>query len=137
MELGILDVWRELHPLEKDYTFHSAPRVVHTRFDYFFMTTVDRLRVVDCKIGAADLSDHCAPYLTLNLNRKKKNTAWRMNVSMLNDTGLTEELKKDITPYKELNDNGEVDSTILWDAMSSDAWEVNISNRISKKQIDN
>lgn len=40
-ELGIIDVWRECHPLERDYTFYSAPHSIHTRIDDFFMNTED------------------------------------------------------------------------------------------------
>lgn len=58
-ELGIIDVWRETHPLERDYTYYSAPHLIYTRIDYYFMNSEDRFRVVDCKIGVADLSDHC------------------------------------------------------------------------------
>lgn len=45
-ELGISDVWRELHPFERDFTYYSAPHSVYTRIDYFFMNTADRFRIV-------------------------------------------------------------------------------------------
>lgn len=70
-ELGLNDVWRELHPLEKDYTFYSAPHSIYTRIDYFLMNTVDRFRAGECKIGVADISHHSALYLTLNLNSRE------------------------------------------------------------------
>uniref|UniRef100_A0AAR2M341 Endonuclease/exonuclease/phosphatase domain-containing protein n=1 Tax=Pygocentrus nattereri TaxID=42514 RepID=A0AAR2M341_PYGNA len=45
LELGIIDVWRELHPFERDFTFYSAPHSVYTRIDYFFMNKADRFRI--------------------------------------------------------------------------------------------
>ena len=118
-EVGIIDVWRETHPLERDYTYYSAPHLVYTRIDYFFMNSEDRFRVVDCKIGVADLSDHCTLYLMLYLNRRNKSTSWRLNLGLLNDTTLIGNLKGDIDTYRKENDNEEVYPTILWDAMKA------------------
>lgn len=36
-EFGIIDIWRELHPAERDYTHYSAPDKSYTRIDYLFM----------------------------------------------------------------------------------------------------
>lgn len=95
-ELGITDVWRELHPLERDFTYYSAPHSVQTRTDYFLMNTVDRFGIEDCQIGVADLSDHSILHLTINLNSRKRNTVWRMNVSILNNPGFVEEIKMEL-----------------------------------------
>lgn len=35
-ELGMIDVWRELHPTDRQYTFYSASHRVHSRIYYFF-----------------------------------------------------------------------------------------------------
>lgn len=37
MELGLIDVWRELHPLDKQFTFYSASQISYSRIDYFFV----------------------------------------------------------------------------------------------------
>lgn len=42
-----------------------------------------------------------------------------MNVGILNNPGFVEEIKMELNSYREENDNGEVDSTTVWDAMSS------------------
>lgn len=118
-ELGLVDVWRDTHPLERDYTHYSIPHSIYSRIDYFLMNTRDRYRVKECKIGVADLSDHCAIYLTIHLNCRQKNTVWRLNVGTLNNEGLVEGIKGEIETYKEENDNGQVDPTILWDAMKA------------------
>ena len=82
------------------------------------MTKGDMHRVEDCRIGVADLSDHNAVYLIINLN-KRRTTVWRMNVGVLNDVDLVERIKMDINRYKEENNNGEVDPNILWDALKA------------------
>lgn len=35
-ELGMIDVWRELHPLDRHFAFFSHPHSVYSRIDYFF-----------------------------------------------------------------------------------------------------
>ena len=119
VDLGIVDVWRDLHPLERDYTHYSEPHKIHSRLDYFFTTKGDMHRLEECKIGVADLSDHNAVHMTINLNKRRRRTIWRMNVGILNDKDLVEGIKKDINRYIEENDNGEIDSTILWDALKA------------------
>lgn len=73
-ETGMFDVWRNLHPSEKDYTHFSATHQIHSRIDFFLMNTVDRYRVKDCSTGTSDVSDHNAVDLTIHLNNRRKNT---------------------------------------------------------------
>ena len=118
-EMGIIDVWRELHPLQRDYSHYSAPHRMYSRIDVYFMSKEDRHRVKECEIGVSDLSDHSAVYITMHLKNRKKSTVWRLNVGTLNNNAVVEDTKKEINTYKEQNDNGEVDPTILWDAMKA------------------
>lgn len=64
-EMGICDVWRELNPFNRDYTFYSPPHKSYSRIDYFFMYSKDIGSVRSCKIGLLDLSDHSLLYLVL------------------------------------------------------------------------
>lgn len=34
-EMGLIDVWRELHHQERDYTHYSVPHSLYSRIDYF------------------------------------------------------------------------------------------------------
>lgn len=36
-EMGMIDIWRNLHPLEKDFTHYSAAHKVHSRVEIFFL----------------------------------------------------------------------------------------------------
>lgn len=73
MELGLIDVWRVLHPTDKQFTFYSASHVTYSRIDsFFFVYNSDRHRLTDCKTGARDISDHSPVYLTMHLDNKKK-----------------------------------------------------------------
>lgn len=54
-------------------------------------------------------------YLNLLLSPEKKKTTWRLNNNLLKGT-MKEELKIEIQPYLDDNDNGEVSPLVLWDA---------------------
>lgn len=115
LELGVIDIWRELNPSIKDYTYYSSPHNTYSRIDYFMTYTKDRHRVENCEIGLRDLSDHSPLYLSLILTPEKKTTVWRLNVNILK--GRTkEELKLEIQRYFKENDNDEVSPPVLWDA---------------------
>ena len=117
--MGMMDIWRNLNPLERDFTHYSATHNVHSRIYYFFINKVDGYRVTECIIGGADVSDHNTLFLKLHLNARKRQTIWRLNVGMLNNKSLVEELKKEIGQYMEDNSNGEVDPHIVWDALKA------------------
>ena len=34
-EMDVLDVWRELHPLDRNYTHYSTPHAMYSRIDFF------------------------------------------------------------------------------------------------------
>ena len=119
VELGIIDVWRELHSMGRDYTHYSFPHSVYSRIDYFFMFGTDRFRITDCNIKTIDLSDHSPISLSLKLKGKTRKMLWRLNSNMLNDPKIMEKLKEEIKDYLDLNDSGEVSPVILWDAMKA------------------
>lgn len=118
-EAGLSDIWRDLHPLDKDYTFYSAPHAVYSRIDYFFMSQNDRHRILDCEIGTRDISDHSPIYLKLHLDNRPKKTIWRLNTSLLNNKTVVQQIKTEIKTFLEINDNGEVNPNILWDTLKA------------------
>uniref|UniRef100_A0AAR2KFP9 exodeoxyribonuclease III n=1 Tax=Pygocentrus nattereri TaxID=42514 RepID=A0AAR2KFP9_PYGNA len=101
-EVGLIDIWRDLFPNRRDYTYYSAP---HSHKD----------NIHSCGIGTIDLSDHAPIYLCVDLGIWTKNSIWRLNTSLLNDPCFKEQIKAEITNYLEFNDNGE-SPAILWDA---------------------
>lgn len=50
-EINMVDVWRELHPTDKCFTFFSYPHHMYSRIDYFFMFKTDRHRITKCDMG--------------------------------------------------------------------------------------
>ena len=117
--MGLIDVWRDLHPLEIDFTHYSAAHQVHSRIDQFFVNIDDRHRVSECEIGAADVSDHNPVFLKIKLNSRKRQTVWRLNMGMLNNEQRKERVREELQAYIDDNNNGEVDPTVVWDAMKA------------------
>lgn len=90
--------------------------MIYTRIDYFFTFNKDRTKVAEVDIGTIDLSDHAPVYMTIDLGEKQRNTLWRFNTSLLNDTQFKKKMSEDILRYIKENDNGETSLPILWDA---------------------
>lgn len=118
LEIGVIDVWRQLNPSTRDYTFFSSPHSTYSRIDYFLLFGSDLSKVQHCHIGTMDFSNHCPLYLFLTTTYRQKLTHWRFNSSILNRHRI-EEFTKDISGYLEHNDNGEVFPPVVWDA-----WDV-------------
>lgn len=116
-ELGLQDVWREVNPSKRDFTFFSHPHSCYSRLDYFFMFQKDFHRVLNCKIGVMDLLDLTPVYFETILSEEKRDTSWRLNTSILHP--MREQIREDIKNYMDENDNGEVSPIILWDALKS------------------
>lgn len=118
-ELGIIDVWRELNPNNREYTHYNSPNSVYSRLDYFFMFTVDRFRIKSCNVETIDLSDHSPVSLSLLLGRKKRKTLWRFNSSILNDEKILGKIKREIIEVLEMNMSDDTSPAILWDTLKA------------------
>lgn len=104
-DLVLVDVWRDYHPTDREYTHFSYPHNVYSRLDYIFMFKNDLFRLKSCEIGPCIISDHNPVYADICLNRKNRSTLWR--------------LKKEIAPYLNINKNEEVTPGIIWDALKA------------------
>lgn len=118
-ELGVLDLWRDFHPTDRDYTHYSHPHNVYSRIDYFFIFKRDRHRIHHCEIGNIDLSDHAPLSMMLQINNNPGNTLWRLNSNVLNNEQFKTKIKEEIKQYMEVNNNGEVGPEIVWDALKA------------------
>ena len=114
-ELGMIDVWRTLHPRTKDYTYYSNRHSTYNRLDYFLMFKKDMINITKCTIGTITLSDHAKLTLKVNLNSNKGKYLWRMNNSLLQNGDLKDTVKKTLKEYLEFNDTEDINSIILWE----------------------
>ena len=118
-EAGVVDAWRELHPQDKNYTHYSIPHAVYSRIDYFLINKEEFHNILECKIDVADVSDHSLISMKINLDSRKINTIWRLNVGILNKEENIKQIKEEIKLYIRENDTEEVNPVILWDALKA------------------
>lgn len=115
-EFGMIDIWRNLYPSDKSFTFFSYSHRINSRLDYFFISKSDRHRIVNCEIGVRDISDHAPVSLTLHLDNDRKETLWRLNTSFLKDDEFKKIVEKEMKDYKDYNNEHDTSPSMLWDA---------------------
>ena len=98
-DIGFCDVWRHMNPFDTNYTHYSAPHCTYPRIDSFFMPKSDCYRVKECRIGVADVSDHSALYLTVQIEGRKRKTGWKLNVGMPNNKAVVEQIKLEMKEH--------------------------------------
>lgn len=141
-ELGLIDVWRYLHPKERNFTFMSQVHGSYSRLDHFLLSKKDIYRVRNCDIEPITISDHSPVRMRLDLGLESCMKYWRLNVSLLTDVNIREEIRLAIMEYFSLNDNGMVSPTVLWDAGKATIRGkiISIGSRLKKdrlkKQVD-
>lgn len=57
--------------------------------------------------------------MSINLDNKPRSLPWRLNSNLLNNPQIKEKIRKEIKTYLELNDNGEVTPSVLWNALKA------------------
>lgn len=118
-EMGIIDACSDLYLAGRDYTHFSHPHCAYTWIDYFLMYNTERHRIVCCDIGNIDISDHSLLFLIINLKWISRHTLWKLNSSILSSLQIKEALEEEIQAYMVLNDTGEEEPPMLWDAFKA------------------
>ena len=57
--------------------------------------------------------------MSINLDNKPRSLPWRLSSNLLNNPQIKQNIEKEIKTYLELNDNGEVTPSVLWDALKA------------------
>lgn len=136
-KLGLIDMWRHLHPKEKDFTYFSKLHSSYFRIDMFLISGTDCYRATQCDIEPITLSDHAPVILKLKIGPNKQFKYWRANVSLLNKEANQKEIKQAICDYIEFNDTGDVTPTILWERAKSVLRGniIALSSKLKKKRL--
>lgn len=66
-ELGLVDIWRHLHPNERDFTFMSQVHGTYSRMDLFCLSKTELHRVKKSTIEPITISDRGPVTMTINL----------------------------------------------------------------------
>ena len=103
MEVSKLkDVWRELNPNDRKFTWRRFNSVQQGRLDYFLISENLLSNTALTLIEPGYRSDHSIITITININKNgpKQRTHWKFNNSLLRDFQYIEAIKKIITDIK-------------------------------------
>ena len=83
--------------------------------------TIHKNKLKKIEIIRSIFSNHNAVRLDLNYRRKtiKNPNIWRLNNKLLNNQKITEEIKKEIKIYIEMNENENTTTQNLWDTVKA------------------
>lgn len=114
-KLSLHDAWRTLHPNSKDFTFYSAPHNTYSRLDYLLISQKGLDTLLDASVEPMVISDHNP--ITLSLTFKDKPAippSWKLDNSLLNDTGNVTLLDSKINHYFNENNSEDVHPLNIW-----------------------
>lgn len=105
--LNLVDIWRELNPSIKRYTWRRPTPVQQSRLDYFLITDILAHFTKNVDILPGYRSDHSLISLTFAFGPEhKNNTFWKFNTSLLNDNNylqlVNNTIKETIEEYAAL-----------------------------------
>lgn len=133
----LVDVWREVNPLKRDYTHFSSPHHSYARIDHILIATHQLPNVSSSKIIDTTLSDHSV--VTVSLFKKShhsKCTQWRLNESILSDPIRVTEINKALLEYFTLNGVSDTSAEMLWAAhkVTTKGKVIQIATQINKEK---
>jgi len=111
--LDLNDIWRDINPERRRYTWRRSNPVQQSRLDFFLISDFLSTSIVDADIKAGYRTDHSM--ITLNFSfapPQKRSNFWKFNVSLLKDNIYVEEINETIktvldeysaTPYDREN----------------------------------
>ena len=105
-EMDLIDIFRTFHPNAEEYTFSSAHRTF-SRIDHILSHKTNLSKFKKIEIVSSIFFDHNGMRLDIISKRKgvRNTNTWRLNNMCLNNQQVTEEIKREIKKFLEINDN--------------------------------
>jgi hypothetical protein len=106
-QMDLTDIYRTFYPNTKRYTYFSAPSGTSSKIDHIIshkkcLKSYKNIEIIQCI-----LSDRHRLRLIFNksINNRKPTFLWKLNNTLLNDTLVKEEIKKEIKDFLEFNES--------------------------------
>lgn len=116
--LHLLDIWRTLHPLERDFTCLSAAHGTLSRIDHLLISDSLFSRVIETSIEPICISDHALCWVRIALNVERgTHRQWRFPSHLSNSVKFREMIVSSWQSY--VDDNAEYSShspLMFWQA---------------------
>ncbi len=136
-ELDLIDVYRSMHPLKREYTWRQRTPRIQCRLDYFLISTNLINMAVKSHITPGFRSDHSLVHLDLELIKHQQGRGfWKLNSTLLNDPEYVKTIKSCIAESKE----SELHPTLKWEMLKMEIRGKSISyssfkNKESKRKV--
>ena len=116
-EMGVTESYTTFYPKTKEYTFFTASHSTSSKIDHILGHKTGLNRYKSIEIIPCILSDHHGLRLIFNnnINNRKPTFTWKLNNTLLNDTLVKEEIKKEIKDFLEFKENKATAYPNLWD----------------------
>jgi hypothetical protein len=120
-KMDLIDIYRTFYPKTKAYTFFLAPHSTSSKIDHIIGHETGLHRYENMEIIPCILYDHQGLRLifTNNINNRKQTFTWKLNNTLLNDSLVKDEIKKEIKDFLECNENEDTTYSNLWDTMKA------------------
>ena len=115
--MDLIDNFRTFHPNAEEYTFSSA-RGTFSRIDHILGHKSNLSKFKKIEIVSSISSNHNAMRLDINYKKKtaRNTNIWRLNNTSLNNLQFSEEIRREIERFQEINENENMTTQNLWDA---------------------
>uniref|UniRef100_A0A3Q2QE32 exodeoxyribonuclease III n=1 Tax=Fundulus heteroclitus TaxID=8078 RepID=A0A3Q2QE32_FUNHE len=118
-DIGIIDVWRNIYPNQRDFSFFSPKHNTHSRIDTFLVPQHMKAAVMECSYLAATLSDHNPIRLSWMIDSPQPTTRrWRFKNHMLKDPEFISYMTTKIEIFIDANSNSFSHANI-WEALKA------------------
>ena len=94
INLDLLDIWREIHPEMRRYTWRRNTPLQQSRLDFFLISDLLSTYVTEADIKSGYRTDHSMITLTLTLGKleTRNKLLWKFNNSLLKDKLFSNEI---------------------------------------------
>ena len=94
INLDLLDIWREIHPEMRRYTWRRNTPLQQSRLDFFLISDLLSTYVTEADIKSGYRTDHSMITLTLTLGKleTRNKLLWKFNNSLLKDKLFANEI---------------------------------------------
>lgn len=118
-ELGLIDIWRFLHPTSLSYSCHSKTHNTYSRIDFFLVSAQLISKIKECQYNGFVISDHAAvSMIYVNPKLVRNPPKWRFQQRWLLDPEFTQFLGQQIDFFFQMNTN-ETSAVIRWEAFKA------------------
>jgi exonuclease III len=133
-ECSLVDIWRQMHPTLRRYTFHKQrPSPVYSRLDFFLISESLTGLIEATAIQPGYSTDHSMITLTINLISQPRGRGhWKLNNSILSDVDYVSKIKDTIKDT--VNSNRNISDQLLWDLIKYRVRKETITMSSEKKK---